>query len=264
MTASWAIRLFNRSVLKQRKFREIERAVGDTRGKACLDLGADNGVISYLLRRRGGTWASADLDAVTVASIRGLVKDNVYRVDGRSLPFPDASLDLVVVVDLLEHVETDAALAGEIARVLRPDGTAVVNVPHLKPRSLLHRLRHAVGLTDAWHGHVRPGYTLESLRALLGPSFAVESSRTYSGSFSMAIDTALNAAFLKLRGQRAAASGGKGPVMTADVMKGNQRQFVLLSLLYPALWLVSRLDALLFLQQGYMLIVRARRRGSHE
>ena len=258
-SGDWSLRLFERSVLKQAKYRQIVAALGDTGGKRCLDLGSDNGVISYLLRRRGGSWASADLDRTTVEAIRGLVRDDAHEIDGRRLPFADASFDVVVIVDLLEHVADDAALIAEIRRVLRPGGVLVANVPHLKPRSLLRKLRDALGLTDAWHGHLRPGYSRESLARLLGSGFTVESTRTYSGSFSMAIDTALNGGFHALQGRSAGQSAGKGTVVTGDLIARSRKQFTLLSALYPALWLGSRMDRLLFLQEGYMLIVRARR-----
>src|SRR5438876_157247 len=71
----WALALFRRSVLKQRKLAEIVAMLGPTEGLRCLDLGSDNGVVSLLLRRRGGRWASADLTAEAVASIRELVTD---------------------------------------------------------------------------------------------------------------------------------------------------------------------------------------------
>jgi SAM-dependent methyltransferase len=254
----WTLRLFDRSVLKQAKYRQIAAAVGDTTGKRCLDLGSDNGVISYLLRRRGGSWASADLDRTTVEAIRALVKHDAHQIDGRQLPFDDASFDVVVIVDLLEHVSDDAALMAEIRRVLRGGGLFVANVPHLKPGSLLRRLRDALGLTDAWHGHLRAGYSRDNLRQLLGPDFVIEYTRTYSGSFSMAIDTALNGGFHALQGRAAGQSAGKGTVVTGDLVAKNRKQFRLLSALYPVLWLVSRMDRLLFLQEGYMLIVRAR------
>ena len=73
----------------------------------------------------------------------------------------------------------------------RPGGLLVVNTPHLK-RTLLRRLRHALGQTDEKHGHLRPGYTPERLRELLGRSFEMERHRTYSRFFSEAVDTALN------------------------------------------------------------------------
>ena len=63
----WALALYRRSVLKQRKLDEIVRALGVTDGLRCLDLGSDNGVVSLLLRERGGAWASGDLTEEAVA-----------------------------------------------------------------------------------------------------------------------------------------------------------------------------------------------------
>jgi demethylmenaquinone methyltransferase/2-methoxy-6-polyprenyl-1,4-benzoquinol methylase len=126
MSEPWALALFRKSVLKQRKLAEIERALGPTSGRRLLDLGSDNGVVSLLLRRRGGSWASADLTEESVNSIRELVGEDVHRVDGRVLPFADAAFDGVVVVDMLEHVPDEAAFLAELARVTRPGGRLVV------------------------------------------------------------------------------------------------------------------------------------------
>ncbi|MCP5120575.1 MAG: hypothetical protein GY953_58020, partial [bacterium] len=80
-TLPWAVRLFDKSVLKQAKWRTLDALLGDTAGDLeALDLGSDNGVISYLFRQRGGCWRSADLDEKSVASIRELVGEEVYRV----------------------------------------------------------------------------------------------------------------------------------------------------------------------------------------
>ena len=66
----------------------------------CLDLGADNGVISYLLRERGGSWKSADLDEQAVCSIRQLVKEDVFEINDISTPFNDNEFDKVVITPL--------------------------------------------------------------------------------------------------------------------------------------------------------------------
>ncbi|HEY7480375.1 MAG TPA: class I SAM-dependent methyltransferase [Gemmatimonadales bacterium] len=260
--AEWALALFGKSVLKQAKFRRISALMDDPVGQRCLDIGADNGVISLLLRRRGGRWASADLDEHTVASIRELVGEDVHRLEGARTPFPAESFDQVVVVDYLEHIEQDAVFAQELARILKPGGRVIVNVPHLKPRSLLNRFRHAVGLTDEWHGHLRPGYSLEGIRALLGPRFSIERAETYSKAFSELVDTALNGLYLAMQRRTSpGAATSKGTVVTQADMREHRRQFVLLSALYPFLWGISRLDALLWLQPGYKLIVKARLAG---
>ena len=78
--SEWALALFRRSVLKQRKLAEITAMLGPTAGLRCLDLGSDNGIVSLLLRRGGGDWASADMTGESVASIRELGRFYSHRV----------------------------------------------------------------------------------------------------------------------------------------------------------------------------------------
>ncbi len=256
----WALALFNRSVLKQAKFRQIVARLDNTSGKRALDIGADNGVISYLLRQRGGHWHSADLDDTAVSSIRQLVQTDVHQLDGGPMPFETGAFDLVVIVDFLEHIPDDRGFARELARVIRPGGQLVVNVPQDRPSSFVTRLRHWIGLTDEWHGHLRPGYSVDGLAALLGPSFHIEEAVSYSRAFSELIDTGLNGLYLKMqRRQGVSGSTAKGPVVTAGDLRKHRKQFLLLSALYPLIWSVAKLDHLLWFTPGYKLIVSARR-----
>jgi SAM-dependent methyltransferase len=252
----WALALYRRSVLKQRKVSELARALGPTAGLRCLDLGSDNGVVSLLLRERGGSWASADLTAQAVESIRSLVGSDVHLVDAGRLPFRDAEFDRVAVVDMLEHAPDEAAFARELARVTKPGGRLIVNTPHLK-HTLLKRVRHAIGQTDEKHGHLRPGYTPERLHELLAGRFELEQHHTYSRFFSELVDTAINVA-VQRSGKRASA---KGMVVTGADLARNEKLFRLYSLVYPLVWAVTRLDALVP-ASGYMLIASARRQDS--
>jgi SAM-dependent methyltransferase len=253
---SWALALFRRSVLKQRKLAAIVEMLGPTEGLRCLDLGSDNGVVSLLLRRRGGRWASADLTPEAVASIRDLVKEDVHQVEpGPRLPFADGEFDRVVVVDMLEHVADEAAFAAELARITKPAGRVVVNTPHLK-ETALRRLRQSIGLTDEKHGHVRPGYTVASLSAALSPHFGLDRSRTYSRFFTEAVDTAINWGMERL-GKK---SSAKGMVVTASDLRSHRKAFRAYSLVYPGVWAVSRLDRLIPWASGYMLLATLTRR----
>lgn len=246
-------------MLKQGKFRQIEALLDDPREKTNLDIGADNGVISYLLRQRGGRWHSADLDERAVESIRRLVGENVHRLEGARTPFADQAFDQVVVVDYLEHITDDRLFARELARILKPGGRAIINVPHLKPRSILNRVRHAIGLTDEWHGHVRPGYTVQELGELLGSGFVIACAVTYSKTFSEIIDTVLNGLYVRMQKRQGTPASQKGTVVTERDLAKHRKQFVLLSAMYPILWAVAKLDNLLWFSPGYKLIVMARR-----
>lgn len=69
---------------------------------------------------------------------------------GRPLPLPDASFDTVILSDVLEHVPEPQALVGEIARLLAPGGTLLLNLPFL------------YGVHEAPHDYGR--YTEHALR----------------------------------------------------------------------------------------------------
>jgi hypothetical protein len=51
------------------------------------------------------------------------------RFDITRLPFADGSFDIVICSHVLEHIPDDRAAMREVARVLKPDGTAHVMVP---------------------------------------------------------------------------------------------------------------------------------------
>lgn len=256
---AWAEALLASSVPKRAKLREIERMIGDPTDRDCLDLGGDNGVISLFLRRKGGRWKSADLDEPAVDAIRALVGEGAERIVRGHLPFADQSFDLIVVVDLLEHLDDDAAFVNEIARVLRPTGTLVVNVPHPLRASPVAALGRLVGRSDASHGHVRPGYTRGTLATLLEPQFSIEEVRTYSRAFSELVDLAMHAGFSLLQGKATGEPSAKGRLVTRETTGPRSLRLWILRRCSPAFFAFAALDALLRPLDGHKLIVRASR-----
>ncbi len=253
----WPLLLYRKSVLKQEKFHAIERLLPSLPGRRCLDIGGDNGVISYLLRQRGGLWHSAD-SPEAVKAIQDIVGNNVHRLSGPNLPFPSEHFDLVVVIDYMEHIREDRQFVQELFRVLKPGGELIVNVPHCKKGALLRPIRTALGLTDERHGHVRPGYREDELQSLLHELFEVQEMRTYSRFFSQAIDTFFG--FLHGRvGRGKGKETSKGIIVTQQDFEREGKSFLLASLAYPFCKLLVRLNAVLFFTKGYLLIARARK-----
>jgi SAM-dependent methyltransferase len=257
MTSSKEIakQLFNCSPLKQRKLKMLEAMMDNPESKCCLDLGSDNGVISLLLRAKGGEWSSADLSSDTVAAITDLVVERVVQVTETSLPFKDQYFDQVLIVDMLEHIEADHIFISEIKRILKPQGILVVNVPNPK-EGLLRKIRFMLGQTDAAHGHLRPGYTKEQLTGLLGSGFVIERAESYARLFSEFIDTFIVAALDLLKG---GSRGKKGKVVTAADLTKMKKSFKIYQVISPILRIFMFFDTLVPFMHGNMLIIKARK-----
>ncbi|MCB0354671.1 MAG: class I SAM-dependent methyltransferase [Bdellovibrionales bacterium] len=260
---SWPLKLFAASPLKQEKWGALEDVLesiaGSTEkaveGRECLDIGADNGVLSILLRQLGGRWSSCDLSSVTVESIRTLVHDRVFQIDGKSTPFSAGQFDLVVIIDLLEHIETDREFVNELYRITKPGADIIVNVPNPK-EGMLRKIRFLLGQTDEKHGHVRPGYTPEELTELFGDNFTLLTHRSYSRFFSVVADTAITAAieFLqalgggKIRSSSKRSTGmpksevSKGTLITASEIRKYEKLFRVYRFVAPFLRALVKLD----------------------
>ncbi len=95
-------------------------------GSRLLDLGAGTGQQALELKSRGFDVAAVDLPQSHYAAARVFP---VADYDGRILPFPDRSFDIVFSSNTLEHVPDLASLHREIKRVLRLGGSCVHVLP---------------------------------------------------------------------------------------------------------------------------------------
>jgi SAM-dependent methyltransferase len=74
-------------------------------------------------------WTGVDVSPLACELARGRCQADIREASVTALPFPDASFDAVVSADVLYHVEDDTAALREFARVVRPAGRVVINVP---------------------------------------------------------------------------------------------------------------------------------------
>jgi SAM-dependent methyltransferase len=258
----WQLRLVKKSLKKKDKLRLLERTIPISPGRTALDLGCAQGILGYFVRRRGGFWVHADEDLANLRTAGEILERDLVQLRGGELPFRGDSFDLVLCLDYLEHIEADDRALAEISRVLKSGGEFIVVTPHTGRFYLLHKLRSALGLRLEYFGHKREGYSFPELKAKLGRvDLLVKRKTTYSRFFSELFELILNFVYIKLlaRGPSLQRRDGHIRPASAEEFEAQKKTFALYTLLYPAVWILSRLDTLLFFQKGYSLMIWARK-----
>jgi SAM-dependent methyltransferase len=100
----------------------------DTGAERALEVGCGEGVISAKLRQRWGSVVGLDLpDAGLRADWREVPGPHFLHADAHHLPCADDQFDVLVSVEVLEHLTDPVAGLREMARVARRD--LIVSVP---------------------------------------------------------------------------------------------------------------------------------------
>jgi ubiquinone/menaquinone biosynthesis C-methylase UbiE len=111
--------------------RRLVDALADVRG-TLLDAGCGTGGMLARLRAVRPDLRLLGLEMDASACRRAAAKSGARIVRGsvNAMPFAAASLDAVIMADVLCHEAVDPAVAlGELGRVLRPGGRLVINMP---------------------------------------------------------------------------------------------------------------------------------------
>jgi hypothetical protein len=101
----------------------VDGLLGWVRGKAILDVGAGDGLITSKLDAKG---IELDPTGVALAQKHGA---DVIEGDAAVLPFADGSFDAVLIGDVIEHLEDPFPALREAHRVLSSDGTLYITTP---------------------------------------------------------------------------------------------------------------------------------------
>jgi ubiquinone/menaquinone biosynthesis C-methylase UbiE len=157
LTTRWRSRLFGTPE------RVLDRA-GVVPGMYALEVGPGPGMYTVPLAKRvassgkDGRVTSLEIQPQMIEMLRERLRAarvrnvEVVQGDGRQMPLPDDSFDLVFLVDVVGEIPDKPAFFGECARVLKPGGilavTEQISDPDFHLPSTVRTLAAAAGLRE--------------------------------------------------------------------------------------------------------------------
>ncbi len=129
-----------------------------------IDIGSYDGVISRNLQniipKIKVVILDKDTSGLLLAKKMGL---NAIRASILNLPINRNSYDVVLCLDLIEHVEEDEMLIEELSRILKEEGKIILTTPTKNGVNFPFLPKKYSDLINIKWGHVRKGYSLETL-----------------------------------------------------------------------------------------------------
>ena len=131
--STWRERRLHQEHYQADRIAQISRYAGTFVGKQLLDLGAGMGGFAVAAAVGGARVQVSEYNRPYCGIIQ--LRAERYGLDipvvngaGEHLPYQDATFDMVVCWDVIEHVQSPTAMLDEIARVLRPGGKLFLTV----------------------------------------------------------------------------------------------------------------------------------------
>jgi SAM-dependent methyltransferase len=108
---------------------DLIRRYADLDARRILDVGCGLGTYVKKLRAFSEDVYGVDIDAEKVAQAKQEL-EHIFLAPAEELPFPDAYFDVVLLHEVLEHVDNDRRALREAYRVAKVGGRLVIFVPN--------------------------------------------------------------------------------------------------------------------------------------
>lgn len=174
-------------------YHEYEYALSHIRpNDTILDVAAGMGAGSNVLSRFGNTVHGLELcEEHLKFAQKKYNKENIFfhLGDGQDMPFTDDEFDLAVSAHTMEHIPNDRKFLEELARVLKPEGKLIIEVPLRVRKPFVHN-------DDPFMKDHEREYIVEELVSLCSDYFTVKEKFGVCRGFYANIEMARNAAML--------------------------------------------------------------------
>jgi 2-polyprenyl-3-methyl-5-hydroxy-6-metoxy-1,4-benzoquinol methylase len=260
----WQLKLFRKSLKKQQKLKALKEIIGNNDDRRCLLItcGDNNGAMNWHLKNTGGDWSWVDAEEDSIAQIGEVTGDEVVAMnkDNPKLPYPDKSFDVVLTIDVHEHLLKPELVNQELVRVVKPAGWVIVTTPNGDENKSVTRIKQMIGMRPEDYGHYVVGYDVPQLESQLeNVNLKPFQNSSYSRFFTEMLELVINFLYVKVLSKRSEAKVEKGQIAPQNIgqVKSVEKTLKLYSLVYPVFLAISKLDILDRSPRGYAVIVAA-------
>jgi SAM-dependent methyltransferase len=238
---------------------------GNTVDLDCLLVtnGDNNGALNHHFRAAGGCWTWVENEDDHIAEMEDLLGDRVLLGEPGRIPAADEAFDLVISIDVHEHLDDCKPFNEELFRVVRPGGRVIVTTPNGDAWKPVTILKQWIGMTKETYGHRVIGYNVEQLSEMLKTvELEPRASGSYSHFFTEFVELMINFAYVKIlsrkKGAPEVAEGVIAP-SSGDQLKSVEREYRLYAAVYPILKTIAAFDWPISFLTGYAVSVVARK-----
>lgn len=130
-TIEWRISCFETGLAYARYIQDNHFAI---QGKRVLDVACAWGGHAVAFATQGSEVVASDLSDHMFSALARFTREfglnlSILRADCERLPFPDQTFDVVMALELVEHIPSVESFAREVGRILRPGGICVISTP---------------------------------------------------------------------------------------------------------------------------------------
>ncbi len=157
-----------------RHFGDRENAMTPLSGLSVVDIGCGGGLVCEPLARMGAAVTGIDADPVAINVAKDHAASQGLAIDYRCAAAEDIneSCDIVLALEIIEHVADPAAFIDSCAALCKPGGLVILSTPNRTAESFLkaiiaaeYVLRWVPAGTHNWRKFLRPSETARLMRA---------------------------------------------------------------------------------------------------
>jgi SAM-dependent methyltransferase len=262
----WQLHMFRRSLKKQQKLNALLGVLGPLENQDCvlITCGDNNGALNWHFKQHGGRWTWVDAEEDSLEQIHEVTGDPVlvFPKEEPRLSFEDNMFNIVITIDVHEHLKNPESINRELFRIARPHGKVIVTTPAGNQKKLANRIKGWVGMTKEDYGHYVDGYDAPELEQQLREVGLIPYKKTsYSRFFTELVELAINLAFVKVLGNRKKVDKKEGQIapQNKEQVKSVEKTLKIYAFIYPLILAFSKLDSLIKFRSGYAAVVAARK-----